>query len=79
MAGTNNEKGKALAAAMTSIERQFGKGAIMRLGDEPVETTIPSISTGSIGLDTALGIGGVPVTDAEKATLNEITNALKAA
>jgi recombination protein RecA len=60
MAGTNNDKGKALSAAMTSIERQFGKGAIMRLGDEPIETSIPSISTGSIGLDIALGIGGVP-------------------
>jgi recombination protein RecA len=60
MAGTNNDKGKALSAAMTSIERQFGKGAIMRLGDGPIEITIPTISTGSIGLDTALGIGGVP-------------------
>ena len=60
MAGTNNDKGKALSTAITSIERQFGKGAIMRLGDEPIETSIPSISTGSIGLDVALGIGGVP-------------------
>jgi len=60
MAGSNDDKAKALSTAITSIERQFGKGAIMRLGDEPVETTIPSISTGSIGLDVALGIGGVP-------------------
>jgi len=60
MAGSNDDKGKALSTAITSIERQFGKGAIMRLGDEPVETTIPSIPTGSIGLDVALGIGGVP-------------------
>jgi recombination protein RecA len=60
MAGTNNEKAKALSAAITSIERQFGKGAIMRLGDDPIELAIPTISTGSIGLDFALGIGGVP-------------------
>lgn len=60
MAGSNDDKGKALSTAITSIERQFGKGAIMRLGDEPIETSIPSISTGSIGLDNALGIGGVP-------------------
>lgn len=60
MAGNNNEKEKALANAITSIERQFGKGAIMRLGDDPGDLSIPSISTGSIGLDVALGIGGVP-------------------
>lgn len=54
---TNKEK--ALQAALTQIERQFGKGTVMRMGDkERVE--IPSISTGSLGLDVALGIGGLP-------------------
>jgi len=55
----NANKEKALAAALSQIERQFGKGSMMRLGDsERVE--IPSISTGSLGLDIALGIGGLP-------------------
>ncbi|MAW30048.1 MAG: recombinase RecA [Gammaproteobacteria bacterium] len=52
-------KDKALTAALSQIERQFGKGAMMRLGDTPQER-IPSISTGSLGLDVALGIGGLP-------------------
>ncbi len=60
MSANNDQKKKALETAITSIERQFGKGAIMRLGDNPGEMSIPSISTGSIGLDIALGIGGVP-------------------
>lgn len=51
---------KALDAALTQIERQFGKGSIMRMGDAPIEA-IPAISTGSLGLDIALGIGGLPV------------------
>jgi len=52
-------KDKALDAALVQIERQFGKGAMMRLGDTP-QVRIPSISTGSLGLDIALGIGGLP-------------------
>ena len=55
----NSEKDKALTAALSQIERQFGTGAMMRLGDTPQEQ-IPSISTGSLGLDVALGIGGLP-------------------
>ena len=50
---------KALDAALSQIERQFGKGAVMRMGDAPREA-IPAISTGSLGLDIALGIGGLP-------------------
>jgi len=50
---------KALDAALGQIERQFGKGAIMKMGDKPVEA-IPAVSTGSLGLDIALGIGGLP-------------------
>lgn len=52
-------KKKALAAALGQIERQFGKGAVMRMGDHE-RAAIPSISTGSMGLDIALGIGGLP-------------------
>ena len=57
--GASKEKEKALTAALSQIERQFGKGAMMRLGDSPQEK-IPAISTGSLGLDIALGIGGLP-------------------
>ena len=56
----NENKGKALAAALAQIEKQFGKGSIMRLGDSEVERDIPVVSTGSLGLDIALGIGGLP-------------------
>jgi recombination protein RecA len=52
-------KQKALSAALAQIERQFGKGTVMRLGDQQ-QQAIPSISTGSLGLDIALGIGGLP-------------------
>jgi recombination protein RecA len=60
MADNPQQKKKALETAVSSIERQFGKGAIMRLGDGEPAARIPSIPTGSIGLDIALGIGGVP-------------------
>jgi len=53
------EKRKAVEQAVTEIERQFGKGAVMRLGDQAA-VVIPVISTGSIALDSALGVGGVP-------------------
>jgi recombination protein RecA len=55
----NGNKEKALTAALSQIERQFGKGSMMRLGDTEREA-IPAISTGSLGLDIALGIGGLP-------------------
>ena len=55
----NSNKEKALAAALSQIERQFGKGSMMRLGDTEREA-IPVIPTGSLGLDVALGIGGLP-------------------
>ena len=53
------QKERALAAALAQIERQFGKGSMMRLGDQEL-VAIPSIPTGSLGLDVALGIGGLP-------------------
>jgi recombination protein RecA len=52
-------KSKALEAALGQIERQFGKGTVMRMGDN-ARPAIPAISTGSLGLDVALGIGGLP-------------------
>lgn len=54
------EKGKALAAALSQIEKQFGKGSIMRYGDNEVGHDIQVVSTGSLGLDIALGVGGLP-------------------
>tara|TARA_R110002049_G_scaffold73329_25_gene189681 strand:+ start:4797 stop:5843 length:1047 start_codon:yes stop_codon:yes gene_type:complete len=51
---------KALAAALGQIEKQFGKGSVMRMGDGTATRDIEAVSTGSIGLDVALGIGGVP-------------------
>ncbi|MDH5612716.1 MAG: recombinase RecA [Gammaproteobacteria bacterium] len=51
---------KALAAALSQIERQFGKGSVMRLGDDGALPNIDAVSTGSLGLDIALGIGGLP-------------------
>ncbi|PYE35520.1 recombination protein RecA [Idiomarina fontislapidosi] len=55
----SNDRSKALDAALSQIERQFGKGSIMRLGDNQT-MDIASVSTGSLGLDVALGIGGLP-------------------
>ncbi len=55
-----DQKSKALAAALGQIEKQFGKGSVMRLGENGINNDIEVISTGSIGLDLALGIGGLP-------------------
>jgi recombination protein RecA len=56
----DDNKKKALSAALGQIEKQFGKGSIMRMGDSSVSRDIESVSTGSLGLDLALGIGGLP-------------------
>jgi recombination protein RecA len=56
----NTEKAKALQAALAQIEKQFGKGTIMRLGDGEAIADIQVVSTGSLGLDIALGVGGLP-------------------
>jgi len=56
----NTEKAKALQAALAQIEKQFGKGTIMRLGEGEVIEDIDVVSTGSLGLDAALGVGGLP-------------------
>ncbi|HUX64650.1 recombinase RecA [Sulfuricella sp.] len=56
----DENRNKALAAALSQIEKQFGKGSIMRLGDGEVVKDIQVVSTGSLGLDIALGVGGLP-------------------
>ena len=55
-----DDKGKALEAALAYIEKQYGKGAVMKLGDEPVKANVDVIPTGCLSLDIALGVGGVP-------------------
>ncbi len=54
------QRTKALSAALSQIERQFGKGSVMRLGDNNAVRDIATVSTGSLSLDIALGIGGLP-------------------
>ncbi|HVZ52076.1 MAG TPA: recombinase RecA [Pseudolabrys sp.] len=58
--GSSMDKSKALSAALTQIERQFGKGSVMRLGKNDKAMDVEAISSGSLGLDIALGIGGLP-------------------
>ncbi|PJA30268.1 MAG: recombinase RecA [candidate division Zixibacteria bacterium CG_4_9_14_3_um_filter_46_8] len=60
MVEVSKDKQKAIDTAVTQIERQFGKGSIMRLGADGVAVGVETISTGSLGLDSALGTGGVP-------------------
>src|SRR6056297_1405358 len=57
---TDDKKQKALKLAVDQIQKDFGSGSIMRLGDKGVDLSIPTISTGCISLDTVLGIGGIP-------------------
>jgi len=56
----NSDKSKALAAALAQIEKQFGKGSVMRMEDGAVAEEVQTVSTGSLGLDIALGVGGLP-------------------
>jgi recombination protein RecA len=56
----DENKGKALAAALAQIEKQFGKGSIMKMGDAQIQSDLTVVSTGSLGLDIALGVGGLP-------------------
>ncbi len=56
----DDHKSKALAAALSQIEKQFGKGAVMRMGETEVVRDFDVVSTGSLGLDLALGVGGLP-------------------
>ena len=56
----DDNKSKALAAALLQIEKQFGKGSIMKMGDAQIASDLSVVSTGSLGLDIALGVGGLP-------------------
>ena len=56
----DENKLKALDAAISNIEKQFGKGSVMKLGDAKVNFNVESVPTGSLSLDIALGLGGVP-------------------
>src|SRR5262245_66505664 len=56
----DDSRKKALDAALTQIERQFGKGTVMRMGDGDMMRDVETVSTGSLSLDAALGIGGLP-------------------
>ena len=56
----DDNKSKALAAALAQIEKQFGKGSIMKMGEGQIEKDLQVVSTGSLGLDIALGVGGLP-------------------
>src|SRR5580692_4839952 len=58
--GSSMDKTKALSAALSQIERQFGKGSVMRLGKNDRSMDVETISSGSLGLDIALGVGGLP-------------------
>src|SRR5512144_322741 len=58
--GSSMDKSKALSAALSQIERQFGKGSVMKLGKNDKALDVEAISTGSLGLDIALGVGGLP-------------------
>ncbi|MDO5483320.1 MAG: DNA recombination/repair protein RecA, partial [Desulfovibrionaceae bacterium] len=58
-ASGENARIEALSTALSTIERKYGKGAVMKLSDE-AHVNIPVIPTGSIGLDLALGVGGIP-------------------
>ena len=56
----NEQKHNALEAALGHIEKQYGKGSVMKLGDSSAHMQIEAVPTGSLGLDIALGVGGVP-------------------
>src|SRR5512136_1078991 len=60
MNAMDENKSKALAAALAQIEKQFGKGSIMKMGEAQVQNDLQVVSTGSLGLDIALGVGGLP-------------------
>ena len=60
MANNNEEKKKALDAAIAKLEKDFGKGTVMRLGDSSAHVAVETVPTGCLSLDLALGLGGVP-------------------
>ena len=60
MANINDNKKKALDAAIAKLEKDFGKGTVMKLGDPGAQVAVETVPTGSLSLDIALGLGGVP-------------------
>src|ERR1041385_7146122 len=56
----DDQRSKALSAALAQIEKQFGKGSIMKMGEAQIANDLSVVSTGSLGLDIALGVGGLP-------------------
>ena len=68
----DDNKSKALAAALVQIEKQFGKGSIMRLGESQVQNDLQVVSPGSLGLDKALGGGGLPRGSGEQVRLRRV-------
>src|SRR5208283_800675 len=60
MTEKSNEKSKALEAALLQIEKQYGKGSVMKMGDQNARVDVSVIPTGALPLDIALGIGGIP-------------------
>ena len=54
------DKDKAIEAAISKLDKQFGRGAVMKLGDTEMATNLPVVPTGSLGLDVGLGVGGLP-------------------
>ncbi len=65
----DDQKSRALAAALAQIEKQFGKGSIMKMGESQVQNDLQVVSTGSLGLDIALGVGGLPRAGSWKSTV----------
>ena len=60
MANVNDDKKKALDAAIAKLEKDFGKGTVMKLGDPAAQVQVETVPTGALSLDLALGMGGVP-------------------
>ncbi|GGI23116.1 recombinase RecA [Bradyrhizobium guangdongense] len=75
--GSSMDKSKALAAALSQIERQFGKGSVMKLGKNDRSMDIEAVSSGSLGLDIALGIGGLPNSGKTTLALHTVAEAQK--
>lgn len=63
-----DDKLKALDAALSQIEKQYGKGAVMKLGDPTAQMNVETIPTGSLSLDIALGLGGIPKEESLRST-----------
>ena len=63
-----DQKKRALDAALLQIEKQYGKGAVMKLGDPSAQMNIETIPTGSLSLDIALGLGGIPEEGSSRST-----------